>query len=124
MVIAHNIGITIKKAKIASIEDRLKGYSKPPPTRNKQPIPQLSGHSTFKPKKYHPFKVSIVSNKSPFYFLFLTSIYIPTHTHTHMLYHSIYGMANSFLLLGPLISCMIYEEIMTFSPFCSNRVGE
>ena len=29
-VVAHNIGITIYEAKITSIEDRLKGYSKPP----------------------------------------------------------------------------------------------
>ena len=30
IVVAHNIGITIYEAKITSIEDRLKGYTKPP----------------------------------------------------------------------------------------------
>ena len=35
----HNIGITIYKAKITSIEDRQKGYSKPPLLGIKPPIP-------------------------------------------------------------------------------------
>ena len=30
IVVAHNIGFTIYEAKITSIGDRLKGYSKPP----------------------------------------------------------------------------------------------
>ena len=39
MVEAHNIGITIYEAKITSIEDRLKGYSKPPLLGIEPPIP-------------------------------------------------------------------------------------
>ena len=39
MVVAHNIGITINEAKITSIEDRLKGYSKPPLLGVEPPIP-------------------------------------------------------------------------------------
>ena len=39
IVVAYNIGITIYEAKITSIEDRLKGYSKPPLLGIKPPIP-------------------------------------------------------------------------------------
>ena len=38
-VVAHNIGIAIYEAKITSIEDRLKGYSKPPLLGIEPPIP-------------------------------------------------------------------------------------
>ena len=41
MVVAHNIGITIYEAKITSIEDRLKGYSKPPRMGIERPAPSL-----------------------------------------------------------------------------------
>ena len=39
IVVAHNIGITIYEAKIISIEDRLKGYSKLPLLGIEPPIP-------------------------------------------------------------------------------------
>ena len=44
IAVDHNIVITIYKAKITAIEDRLKGYSKPPMLGIEQQIPRISGH--------------------------------------------------------------------------------
>ena len=41
IVVAHNIDITIYEAEITSIEDRLKGYSKPPLMGTEPPTPSF-----------------------------------------------------------------------------------